>query len=78
MKFKVERNQLHAIETIEAQTDAMKSINLMSRFSTTDEGDPIPEEEAKNILLRVMNLEELDAAMDDFMKAITPKANGRS
>lgn len=75
MKFKVELDQIKTRELIALETSLSAGVKLMSRFMVDTNGDPIPEEQASEILLD-LNAVELNQAVSSFTETILPKAKG--
>lgn len=76
MKFKVDIEKIKTREIVEAEESLKKALQLMSRFMVNEEGNPVPEDEAYEILLD-LNIVEQQNTADSFAGSILPSLKGR-
>ena len=76
MNFNIITKQIKTREVLEAQEDLGAAINMMSRFMVDDAGEPIPQEQAREILLD-LDLDEQAEVQEDFLAAFTRQAKKR-
>ncbi len=76
MKFKVDIEKIKTREIVEAEESLKKALQLMSRFMVDEEGNPVPEDEAYEILLD-LNIVEQQNTADSFAGSILPSLKER-
>lgn len=68
MNFTVNAKAIKTRELIEAQTNMEALVDIMARFVVDDSGAPIPQEQARELILDT-DVEELIQAQEDFLAA---------
>ena len=76
MKFKVSTDAIKTRDLIESEDSLKLAIKLMSKFAVDESGNPIPQEEAYEMLLD-LTLEEQQKTSEAFTNAIIPNLKGR-
>jgi len=76
MKFKVSTDAIKTRDLIESEDSLKLAIKLMSKFAVDEAGNPIPQEEAYEMLLD-LTLEEQQKTSEAFTNAIIPNLKGR-
>ena len=76
MKFKIDLEQIKTRELIDIETSLKAATVLMSRFMVKENGEPVPQPEAYEMILD-MNVDELTETQEAFTAAILPNLKSR-
>lgn len=76
MRFDIDIHAITTRELIACESSLSGTVEVVSRFMLTDDGTPIPQAEAKEMLLD-MPLDDQLEVQSQFLDSILPKVKGK-